>query len=87
MYLLTMNGKPRTSMYIVCAQQNHAIHQIIQCGSHFILVGFPIIAKLTTATELAAAAKKSKPKSVLPPEYFSFTSVFSKEATDHVPPV
>ena len=41
---------------------------------------------MTTATELAAAAEKSKPKATLPPEYSSFASVFSKEATDHVPP-
>ena len=32
------------------------------------------------------AAKKVKSKVTLPPEYTKFTSVFSKEATDHVPP-
>ena len=36
--------------------------------------------------ELAAAAKMSKPKPTLPLEYSSFASVFSKEATDHIPP-
>ena len=41
---------------------------------------------MTTATELAAAAEKSKPKATLPLEYSSFASVFLKEATDHVSP-
>ena len=36
--------------------------------------------------ELAAAAEKSKPKPTLPLDYSSFASVFSKEATNHVPP-
>ena len=36
--------------------------------------------------ELATAAKKTKPKQTLPPEFADYTSVFSKEATDHVPP-
>ena len=44
------------------------------------------IAKITTATELAAAAEKAKPKQTLLPEFANYASVFSKEATDHVPP-
>ena len=32
------------------------------------------------------AAEKAKPKVTLPPEYTEFTFVFSKEATDHIPP-
>ena len=38
------------------------------------------------ATELAIATEKAKPKVSLPSEYADFTQVFSKEATDHVPP-
>ena len=85
-HLFAYNDWETENEYIGHAQQNRTIHQIIQCGSRFIPAGFPIIAKLTTATELTAAAKKSKSKPTLPSEYSSFTSVFSKEATDHVPP-
>ena len=85
-HLFAYNDWETESEYITRARQNHAIHRIIRCGSRFIPVGSPIIAKLTTATELAAAAEKSKPKATLPPEYSFFASVFSKEATDHVPP-
>ena len=38
------------------------------------------------ATELAIATEAAKPKPTLPPEYASFTSVFLKEAMEHVPP-
>ena len=85
-HLFAYNDWETENEYIGHAQQNRTIHQIIRCGSRFIPAGFPIIAKLTTATELTAAAKKSKSKPTLPSEYSSFTSVFSKEATDHVPP-
>ena len=85
-HLFIYNDWETENEYITHAKQNHAIYQIIRCGSCFIPAGSPIIAKLTTATELAAAAEKSKPKAMLPPEYSSFASVFSKEATDHVPP-
>ena len=85
-HLFAYNDWETESKYITCAKQNRIIHRIIRCGSRFIPAGLPIIAKLTTATELAAAAEKSKPKATLPPEYSSFASVFSKEATDHVPP-
>ena len=42
-----------------------------------------MVARLTTATELAAAAEKAKPPVVLPKEFFKFAEVFSKEATDY----
>ena len=85
-HLFAYNEWETENEYIVGARQNHAIHRIIWCGSHFIPAGSTIIAKLTMATELATVAEKSKPKPVLPPEYFSFAPVFSKEATDHIPP-
>ena len=84
--LFAYNDWETENKYIICAWQNHTIHRIIRCGSRFIPAGSPIIAKLTTTTELAAAAEKSKPKPTLPSEYSSFASVFSKEAMDHVPP-
>ena len=85
-HLFAYNNWETENKYICRARQNRAIYQINRCESHFILAGLLIIAKLTTATELATAAEKSKPKATLPPEYSSFASVFSKEATDHVPP-
>ena len=45
-----------------------------------------MVARLTTAMELAAAAEKAKAPVVLPKEFSEFAEVFSKEATDHVPP-
>ena len=42
--------------------------------------------KIITATKLAVAAEKGKPKQTLPPEFADFALVPSKEATDHVPP-
>ena len=36
--------------------------------------------------ELAITTEKAKPKVSLPTEYIDFVQVFSKEATDHVPP-
>ena len=74
------------SQYICWALDNHAIHQIIQCGSHFLPSNSPVITHLTTATELAITTEKAKPKPLLPPEYAPYASVFLKEATDHVPP-
>ena len=83
--LFAYNDWETENEYITHARQNCAIYRIIRCGSRFIPAGSPNIAKLTTATELAAAAEKSKPKPTLPPEYSSFASVFFKEATDHIP--
>ena len=74
------------SQYIHRALDNHAIHQIIQCGSRFLPSNSPVITHLTIATELTIATKKAKPKPSLPPEYAPFASVFLKEATDHIPP-
>ena len=74
------------SQYICQALDNHAIHRIIQCGSHFLPSNSPVIACLTTTTELAIATEKAKPKLSLSPEYAPFASVFLKQATDHVPP-
>ena len=71
--------------YIVHAKRNCALHRIICRDSHFVL-GSPVVAKLTTATELAAVAEKVKPPVVLPREFQDFTEVFAKEAMDHIPP-
>ena len=65
---------------------NRAIFQLLQCGNQFIPNHSPIIAKLTTTTELAAAVENSKPKVTLPQEYEPFAPVFSKEATASLPP-
>ena len=42
--------------------------------------------KLTMSTDLAMQAEITKPKKTLPAEYAAYAQVFSKEATDHVPP-
>ena len=44
------------------------------------------INKLTMSTDLAMQAEVTKPKKTLPVEYAEYAQVFSKEATDHVPP-
>ena len=72
--------------FIKHALDNRAIFHLLQCGNQFISNHSPIIAKLTTATELAATAEKSKPKITLPPEYDQFAPIFSKEATVSMPP-
>ena len=72
--------------YIRWALDNCAIHWIIRCGSCFLPSNSPVIACLTTTTELAITTKKAKPKPLLPPEYTPYALVFLKEATDHVPP-
>ena len=68
------------------ALDNRAIFSLLHCGNRFIPNHSPIIAKLTTATELAAAVEKSKPKVTFPQEYEQFDLVFSKEATASLPP-
>ena len=73
------------SQYIRRALDNHAIHRIIWCGSRFLPSNSPVTACLTTATELAIATEKARPKLSLSPEYAPFALVFLKEATDHVP--
>ena len=74
------------SQYIRRALDNHAIHRIIRCSSHFLPNNSLVIACLTTVTELAITTEKTKPNPSLPPEYASYASIFLKEATDHVPP-
>ena len=74
------------NQFLERALDNRAIFRLLRCGNRFIPNHSPIIAKLTTATELAAAAEKSKPKVTLPLEYESFALVFSKEATASLPP-
>ena len=69
------------------AVNSFIINRIQQCGSHFIT---PLAAatfnKLTMSTDLAMQAEAAKPKKTLPAEYAEYAQVFSKEATDHVPP-
>ena len=87
--LFEYNRWEEESLFLTRADTNRTLHRIIQCGSHFLYQGSPSeekISKITTTTELAAAAKKAKPKQILPPEFADYASVFSKEATDHVPP-
>ena len=74
------------NQFIKHALDNQAIFHLLQCGNRFIPNHSPIVAKLTTTTELAAAVEKSKPKTILLPEYEQFTPVFSKEATASMPP-
>ena len=74
------------SQYIRRALDNRAIHQIIRCGSRFLPSNSPVIARLTTATELAITTEAAKPKPTLPSKYAPFALVFLKEATDHIPP-
>ena len=71
--------------FIAQAKRNQALHWIIQGDSCFVL-GSLVVARLTTTMELAAAAEEAKPPVVLPKEFSEFAEVFSKKATDHVPP-
>ena len=74
------------NQFLKRALDNWAIFHLLRCGNWFIPNHSPIIAKLTTATELAAAAEKSKSKVTLPQEYKQFAPVFSKKATTSLPP-
>ena len=73
------------NQFVERALDNRAIFKLLQCSNRFIPNNFPIVAKLTTATKLAAAAEKSKSKATLPKEYEDFASVFSQETTTHLP--
>ena len=87
--LFKYNGWEEESQFLTRADTNRTLHRILRCGSRFLYRGSPLeekISKITTATELAAAAKRAKPKQTLPLEFSDYASVFSKEATDHVPP-
>ena len=57
------------NQFLKRALDNQAIFHLLCCGNRFILNHSPIITKLTTATELAAATEQLKPKVTLPPEY------------------
>ena len=85
-YLFSYLRHESKNQFLERALDNRAIFRLLHCGNRFIPNHSPIIAKLTTATELAATAEKSKPKVTLPPEYESFAPVFSKEATASLPP-
>ena len=85
-HLSTYLDQETKFQYICRALNNRTIHRIIRCGSRFLPNNSPVIARLTTATELAIANKAAKSKPTLPPEYAPFASVFLKEATHHVPP-
>ena len=74
------------NQFLERALDNRAIFCLLCCGNRFIPNHSPIITKLTTATELAAATEQLKPKVTLPPEYERFRPVFSKEATASLPP-
>ena len=87
--LFEYNGWEEESQFLARMDTNRTLHQIIRCGSRFLYRGSPLeekISKITTTTELATTAEKAKPKQTLPPEFTNYTSVFSKEATDHVLP-
>ena len=63
------------------------INCIQRCGSKFLTpAATATMNKLTMSTDLAMKAEAKKPKKTLPPEYTEYAQVFSKEATDHVPP-
>ena len=84
-YLYEFLHHETEDQFIAQAKKNWALHRIIWEDSCFVL-GFPVVARLTTATKLAAAAEKAKSPVVLPKEFSEFAEVFSKEATDHVLP-
>ena len=86
--LFKYNQWETESQFLTRANDNRRIHRVAQCGSRFLspLAHSQYVTKITTATKLAIAVEATQPKQVLPPEYSDFTSVFSKEATDHVPP-
>ena len=69
------------------AVNSFIINRIQRCGSRFITpLATATLNKLTMSTDLAMQAEAVKPKKSLPAEYAEYTQVFSKEATDHVPP-
>ena len=72
--------------YLQHSLKNWLINRILWGDCKCFLPNSPVIAKLTTATELAIATEKAKPKVSLLSEYTNYTQVISKEVTDHVPP-
>jgi hypothetical protein len=82
-HFLRFETKPE---FLNRATINRVLCRVMRCGSCFIPKGSPLVARLTTATNLAVEAEKFKPKATLPPEYIAFSSVFSKEAFSCLPP-
>ena len=72
--------------YLQHSLNNRQINRILHSDCKHFLSNSLFVTKLTTAMELAIATKKAKPKVSLLLEYADFAHVFSKEATDHVPP-
>ena len=69
------------------AVDSFIINCIQRCSSRFITpLAAATLNKLTMSTDLAMQAEVAKPKKTLPAEYAEYAQVFSKEATDHVPP-
>ena len=69
------------------AVDSYIINCIQKCGSCFITpLATATLNKLTMSTNLAMQAEAVKPKKTLLAEYAEYAQVFSKEATDHVPP-
>ena len=69
------------------AVDSFIINRIQKCGSCFITpLAAATLNKLTMSTDLAMQAEATKPKKTLSAEYTEYAHVFSKEATDHVPP-
>jgi hypothetical protein len=79
-------GFETESQFLDRATVNRVLCQVMRCGSRFIPKGSPLVARLTTATNLAIKMEKSKPKATLPPEYAAFLSVSSEEASLRLPP-
>ena len=70
------------------AVDSFIINHIQRCGSHFITpLAAATLNKLTMTTDLAMQAEATKPKKTLPAEYTEYARVFSKGATDHLPPL
>ena len=72
--------------YLQHSLNNHQINRILHGDCKCFLPNSPFVTKLTMTTELAIATEKVKPKVSLLLEYADIVQVFSKEATDHVPP-
>ena len=70
------------------AVDSFIINRIQRCGSRFITpLAIATLNKLTMSTDLAMQAEAMKPKKTLSAAYTEYAHVFSKEATDHVPPL
>ena len=72
--------------YLQHSLNNCFINRILQGNCKCFLPNSSIITRFTTATELAIITEKVKLKVSLQSEYADYAQVFSKEATDHIPP-